>query len=73
MNEHTTEERKSMKNFLDDVEIRLNRRQSLHHNRVDWRPEYGTLEAWNAATDAESEHLIKEWQMLRDIRKEWNL
>ena len=73
MSKHTPEERKAMKVFLDDVETRLNRRQSLHHNRVDWRPEYGTLEAWNAAIDAESAHLIEQWQMLRDIRKEWNL
>lgn len=73
MSKHTPEERKAMKNFLADVEVRLNSRQTALHNRPDWRPEYGTLEAWNAAVDAEREHLSNEWQMLRDIRKEYGI
>lgn len=72
--EYTAEERRSAKQFLDDVEQRLNQRQSLFHNRVDWRPEYGcTLEAWNAASDAEHVQLIKEWNMLRDLRKKFGV
>lgn len=73
MSEHTLEEHKAMKTFLNDVEQRLDRRQSLFHNRIDWRPEYGTQEAWNAANDAEHAHLIEQWNMLRALRKEWGI
>ena len=73
MSKYTPEEVKAAKNFLDDVEQRLNRRQSLHHNRIDWHPAYGTLEAWNAKTDAETQHLIEQWNMLRAMRKQFGV
>jgi|SRR5688572_30793056 len=71
--EYTAEERRSAKQFLDGVEVDINRSQDLHHNRIDWSPEYGTLEAWNAAVDAEGERLAKSWQMLRDLRKKFGV
>lgn len=73
MSKHTPEERKAMKVFLDEVEMRLNQRQDLFHNAIDWRPEYGPQKVWDEARDAEHTHLIKEWELLRQIRKDWGI
>lgn len=73
MSEYTAEEVKEMKIFLDDVEQRLNHSQSLHHNSIDWHPAYGTLEEWQAKRDADFQHLIEQWNMLRSLRKQYGI
>lgn len=74
MNKHTPEERKAMKVFLADVETQLNRSQSLHSLNMAYGKPHGVTEsAWQNDIDAAGRHLEQQWQMIRDLRKEYNI
>lgn len=74
MNKYTAEERKAAKRFLDDVETQLNHSQDMHSLNMAYGKTPGMTEAaWQEAIDADGRHLSEQWQMLRDMRKQFGV